>query len=113
MVNQKSLDNDDAELSAIADSNKSDHISRERRNSHNIVRYRPETPRTVTPVRFTPIPRLPNKGFKSPEPEKVKSPGLKSPTPNLKSPEPCYDVNPCVLFKPCLSSLENSITVIL
>ena len=88
LVNQKSLDNDDAELSAIADSNKSDHISRERRNSHNIVRYRPETPRTVTPVRFTPIPRLPNKGFKSPEPEKVKSPGFKSPTPNLKSPEP-------------------------
>ena len=88
LFNQKSLDNDDAELTAIADSNKSDHTSRERRNSHNIVRYRPETPRTVTPVRFTPIPRLPNKGFKSPEPEKVKSPGLKSPTPSIKSPEP-------------------------
>ena len=87
-LDNQSLDKDDAELTAIADSNKSNHISRERRNSHNIVRYRPETPRTVTPVRFTPIPRLPNKGFKSPEPEKVRSPGLKSPTPSLKSPEP-------------------------
>ena len=88
LVNQKSLDNDDPELAAIADSR--DHVSRERRNSHNVVRYRPETPRTVTPVRFTPTQRLPNKGFKSPEPEKLKSPvqDLKSPTPSIKSPEP-------------------------
>ena len=39
-----------------------------RRDSNSgSVRYRPSTPRTVTPVRFTPTPKLANKGWKSPE----------------------------------------------
>jgi len=39
-----------------------------RRDSNSgSVRYRPSTPRTVTPVRFTPTPKLANKGWKSPD----------------------------------------------
>ena len=54
-----SVDNDEAEMMEI--SNKTG------RRDSNSVRYRPSTPRTVTPVRFTPTPKLPNKGWKSPD----------------------------------------------
>ena len=87
---QRSLDRDDPELLEIHEETaaKGEAAGRGRRDSHTSVRYRPETPRTVTPVRFTPTPRLPNKGVKSPEPKLDKS--LKSPEPqqSLKSPTP-------------------------
>ena len=68
---QKSLDKDDPELleinkpfSKAKSPEVNDSYNRGRRDSHTSIRFRPETPRTVTPVRFSATPKLPNKGFK-------------------------------------------------
>ena len=58
LVPQKSLETDDPELLEIEGSSR----QQGRRDSQSsIIRYRPETPRTVTPVRFTPTPKLARK----------------------------------------------------
>ena len=73
LTQQKSLDKDDLEILEINKpftKAKSPEVNdvRGRRDSHTSIRFRPETPRTVTPVRFSATPKLPNKGLKSPEP---------------------------------------------
>ena len=55
-----SVDTDESEMMDINRTGRRD-------SNSGSVRYRPSTPRTVTPVRFTPTPKLANKGWKSPE----------------------------------------------
>eukprot|EP00090_Calanus_glacialis_P035764 TRINITY_DN61007_c0_g1_i1.p1 TRINITY_DN61007_c0_g1~~TRINITY_DN61007_c0_g1_i1.p1 ORF type:complete len:937 (-),score=246.05 TRINITY_DN61007_c0_g1_i1:81-2597(-) len=57
---QKSIDNDEPELMEInGHSGRRDSDA----NAQGYVRYRPETPRIVTPVRFTATPKLSNRGL--------------------------------------------------
>ena len=74
---QRSLDTEDAEVAELAAG------SGARRGSHAAVRYRPETPRTVTPVRFTPTPRLPNKGVAGPGRQSEERPPSQAPSRNV------------------------------
>jgi len=57
---QKSIDKDEPELMEI-----NNHLCRRESdaNNHGLVRYRPETPRVVTPVKFMATSKLPNKGL--------------------------------------------------
>ena len=61
LVQQKSFEKDEPELMEINES--TNYREQGRRDSHSSIRYRPETPRTVTPVRFNATPKLPHKGL--------------------------------------------------
>ena len=58
LIPQRSLEKDEPELMEINDVSS----NQGRRDSHSSIRFRPETPRTVTPVRFTATPKLARKG---------------------------------------------------
>ena len=121
LTQQKSIDKDDPELLEINGGSKPQEHNRGRRDSHTSVRYRPETPRTVTPVRFCATPKLPNKGMvassKSPEPL-LKQNEPKSPIPkhsgsnkslveSSKSPEPLQMSNDNLSSKSPTPSTPN------
>ena len=61
LAQQKSFEKDEPELMEINES--TNYRDQGRRDSHSSIRYRPETPRTVTPVRFNATPKLPHKGL--------------------------------------------------
>jgi len=101
---QKSIEKDDQELMDI-----NGKIERRGSDANAYVRYRPETPRVVTPVRFSTTPKLPNKGFSRQQSAAEKPQNMPLPPKAIEKIQPTPDIED--MKKICRNVSDSGISV--